>query len=162
MLNLLKMFGFNKRSKLEVDFNKAPTLPNGTTEIKEHKPVGTGVMTLTKEDFLLLQMPADVSYAEYRKKHINEPLGDALILDCFIDLVRQQGKSWGKMMNEVFGIKQGQIFFLGTTYVGINGKEVVPYLNINTDAPALKYVYPINNIIRCYCPLYSCELTLPQ
>lgn len=158
MFGLKRILGIGYQPELIVDFSKLPILPRDTVSIKEHKPAGTGQMTLKKESFLLLQMPAHVPYMKYRDQHLNEPLGDALILDAFIDLLKQSTKPWEEVIYKMFGIIQGQIFFFGTTYLAEDGREVVPYLNVNTDTPAFRYACPIKDTIRWDFPIYSCEL----
>lgn len=140
-------------SSLIVDYAKGPLLPNGAVKVLRHMPVGDKTLTITPGSLELQEMPRGITYAEYYRIHSAESLCDVKILDVFVEVITRNPSSIKKVVKEFFGEFAGQIFFLGTSFESEDGRECVPFLNLNTHFPALRYIcpatHPINHDVCC-------------
>ncbi len=162
MFNLMEWLGLSKQPTLQVDFTQLPILPRDAKEICTHNPISDyGSVALTPKNFQLVKMPPTMTYREYIDKYSNEKLCNALILDAFVDMLKQKcdsWKHWEREVNKFFGIKSGQIFFLGTSFYTEDKVEAVTFLNINTDIPSLRNLCPAKHQIRDDINVYSCVI----
>ena len=154
-MRFLSQFPWFRReaSLLDVDYAKGPLLPNGAAKILRHMPVGDKILTISPGSLELQEMPRGTTYAEYYKMHSAEGLCDVQILDALVEVITRNPPSIKKFIREFFGEFAGQIFFLGTSFASEDGRECVPFLNLNTHFPALRYIcpatHPINHDVCC-------------
>ena len=156
MLNFWSWLGRAEQG-LQVDYAKQPKLPNGAARVLRHVPAGSGVVTLNPSDMDLRPMPQGMTYDEYYAAHKHERLGDVMILDAMVAGIMDRSMRnaeirahFRKYLGHSF---VGQIFFLGTSFQSEDGRECVPYLNLNTHQPAIRYIcpsaHPINHTVNC-------------
>lgn len=168
MLRALKSFlGFrpdqSDEPAITIDYSLQPMIPSEAKRILCHQPADSGVFSLLPGSLGIEEFLPGTTYAQYRRDHINESLGDAVILDAIVNQlqsVAREPAKFERLIQKYFGSFSGQVFFLGTTYESVDGRECVPFLNINTMYPSLRYICPANQIINydvtcCACHLYQ-------
>lgn len=138
---------------LKVDYSTEPVLPNGAVQIRRHIPISDKAVTILSGDLELRVMPQGSTYEEYYNAHTSEGLCDVQVLDAFMKVITRTPSSIDKVIKEFFGKFSGQIFFLGTTFVSEDGRECVPFLNLHTHFPSLRYICPVTHPINhdVYC-----------
>ncbi len=139
---------------LRVDYSKPPTLPRDAVSVQRHIPVSEGVLTFGPGNLIVREMPRGKTYAEYYE-HVRaeEQHCDVRLLEAFIEELAKEPKKINKALDELFGGFQGQLFFLGTSFLTRDGNECVSFLNRGTRYPAIRYMcptaHPVNHDVLC-------------
>lgn len=146
------------RFSLQIDFTQSPSLPRDAVRVLRHNPVHDNSLTVTGGDLVLEPMPGGVTYEEYFRQYSEQRLCDALVLDALIEQLKANTPQLETVLRQYFGTFAGQIFFLGTTFQSNDGRECVPFLNLHTSLPALRYMCPVTHPIRDDILCYACLL----
>ncbi len=139
---------------LTVDYPKAPTLPRDAVGVKRHLPMSEGPLTFGPGNLIVREMPRGTTYAEYyAQTSSEEPHCDVRLLETLVNALARNPSKIQKALKELFGDFQGQLFFLGTSFLTGDGVECVPFLNRGTHFPALRYMcpttHPVNHDVFC-------------
>ena len=151
----------NRAVVIEVDYDKPLYIPNGAIGVAEHTPVGVGRMPLEPSGFELRELPRGMTYDRYIAAHGDDLLCDAAVLDGIVAYITTDGldvASIARRSADLFGDFRGQIFFLGTTFASRDGVAHVPFLNVGTYMPALRYACPLHDPMNSDFDVRVCHL----
>lgn len=141
-----------------VDHDQEPSLPNGARRVIRHIPIGKGTRTIEPGDLEIVEFRSSMTYDKFYKSNMDRPLCDVLFLDSLIRKMVENKSQIDSILQKYFGNFRGQIFFLGTEFESFDGRPCVPYLNIKTYQPALRYLcpsaHPINHDVVCCAAFY--------
>jgi hypothetical protein len=133
---------------LNIDYNSAPTIPNGARGVAWHKPAGSDEVVLRPQQLRLLPLVQGQSYEWFRLNNPEHNFADAKVLDALVTaLFLRNGQISEVAVDEFLGNFSGQIFFLNTAF-DTNAGECHAFLNWRTHLRALRYVCPTTNPIN--------------
>ncbi len=146
-MNFLKRWFADNVVQIEVDYSKDLYIPQGASGVCKHTPVGRGYMSLLPNSLELRALTPGVTCDTYIKQHLGDALCDAAVLDALVAYVisrETKSRSRYEILEQLFGDFRGRVLFPGTTFLYENDVECVPYLNVRTLNPDLRYVCPIH------------------
>ncbi len=158
----MSIFDWFRTPKLVVDYRELPKLPRDAQRVHRHQPLDddNNQLTLSPKNLMLREMPRGYTYEQYRLDHQIEGLCDARVLDAFGEAITAGGKISTKPLKRFFGDFQGQVFFLGTSFMSSDGRECVSFLNVGLDTTSIRNMcpvsHPVNHDVVC-CACYLVE-----
>ena len=134
-----------------VDYDKELYMPKDALGLCYHDPLGKGVQEIRSQSILLKEIPFGITGSGYRDHYNTGRFCDGHILDELANKLFDEKSE--KAFRNFLG-RDRLVFFFGTTFMGDDGEECVPFLNLSDTLPALRYLFrmkqPIDSRVPCY------------
>lgn len=148
----MNLFSFLKKKQtgsITVDFGKNHFyMPSGAIAVKNHRPAGAGVQIIQLSNLKLERIAPGQTGYQYLYSQGSQgkrPFCDALVIDELANLARKENST--SSLQSSLGSHRLIVFF-GTIFFDANRNECVPFLNLSSALPAVRYLIGLNKPVE--------------